>query len=152
MELDRIDKQLLQLLQKNARLTAAQLGEAVGLSASPCARRIRLLEEQGFLTGIHARVDRRRLGFQMTIFVHIRLSLHQEQWVDQFEQSVNSMSEVISCHTVSGAFDYLMQVVVRDLDEYERWVKRLQGLAMVAQIDSSFAIRTVKEDGLIDPA
>ncbi|WP_196157135.1 Lrp/AsnC family transcriptional regulator [Reinekea sp. G2M2-21] len=151
VDLDRIDKQLLRLMQKDARLTVAQLGEKVGLSASPCARRVRALEEKGFITGIHARVDRRKLGFQMTIFVHVRLSQHQEQWVDQFEHAVLTMAEVVSCHIVSGAFDYLMQVVVRDLGEYERWVKRLQGLAMVAQIDSSFAIRTVKEQSVIDP-
>ncbi|MDX1342267.1 MAG: Lrp/AsnC family transcriptional regulator [Reinekea sp.] len=151
VDLDRIDKQLLRLMQKDARLTVAQLGEKVGLSASPCARRVRALEEKGFITGIHAQVDRRKLGFQMTIFVHVRLSQHQEQWVDQFEHAVLTMAEVVSCHIVSGAFDYLMQVVVRDLGEYERWVKRLQGLAMVAQIDSSFAIRTVKEQSVIDP-
>ncbi len=151
VDLDRIDKQLLRLMQKDARLTVAQLGEKVGLSASPCARRVRALEEKGFITGIHAQVDRRKLGFQMTIFVHVRLSQHQEQWVDQFEHAVLTMAEVVSCHIVSGAFDYLMQVVVRDLSEYERWVKRLQGLAMVAQIDSSFAIRTVKEQSVIDP-
>ncbi len=151
MELDRIDKQLLCLIQKNARLTAAQLGEQVGLSASPCARRLRVLEEQGYVTGIHAQVDRRKLGLQMTIFVHVRLSQHQEQWADQFEEAINTMAEVITCHIVSGSFDYLLQVVVRDLVAYERWVKRLQGLAMVAQIDSSFAIRTIKEQSIIDP-
>ena len=110
-----------------------------------------MLEEQGYVTGIHAQVDRRKLGLQMTIFVHVRLSQHQEQWADQFEEAINTMAEVITCHIVSGSFDYLLQVVVRDLVAYERWVKRLQGLAMVAQIDSSFAIRTIKEQSIIDP-
>jgi len=147
--MDKIDRQLLTLLQKDARQSAAQLGEKVGLSASPCARRIRALENEGFIEGVHARVNPQKLGLQMSIFVHIRLSQHQEAVVNKFEQAVYAMDEIISCHTVSGSFDYLLQVLVEDLAKYERWVRRLQTLPMVAQIDSSFAIRTVKEHGLI---
>jgi DNA-binding Lrp family transcriptional regulator len=144
--MDKIDRFLLAELQKDASQSAASLGEKVGLSASPCARRIRQLEEQGYVKGVHARVNAKALGYQMTVFVHVRLSLHQENVVMQFEQSVDAMEQVLSCFTVSGSFDYLLQVKVKDLTAYEAWVKQLQRLPMVSQIDSSFAIRTIKEN------
>lgn len=150
MKLDRIDRQLLSLLQKDARATAAELAEKVGLSSSPCARRIRQLEQSGLITGLHARLDREKLGLSITVFVHVRLSQHQEPVVVSFEKAVETMSEVISCYTVSGSFDYLLHVVVKDLVAYENWVKRLQRLSMVNTIDSSFAIRAVKEFAPLD--
>ncbi|MFQ3231190.1 Lrp/AsnC family transcriptional regulator [Reinekea sp.] len=150
MKLDRIDRQLLSLLQKDARATAAELAEKVGLSASPCARRIRQLEQSGLITGLHARLSREKLGLSITVFVHVRLSQHQEPVVVSFEKAVETMSEVISCYTVSGSFDYLLHVVVKDLVAYENWVKRLQRLSMVNTIDSSFAIRSVKEFAPLD--
>jgi DNA-binding Lrp family transcriptional regulator len=150
VKLDRIDRQLLGLLQKDARATAAELAEKVGLSSSPCARRIRQLEQSGLVTGVHARLDRKKLGLSITVFVHVRLSKHQEPLVVSFEQAVETMAEVISCYTVSGAFDYLLHVVVKDLSAYEHWVTRLQRLSMVNTIDSSFAIRAVKEFAPLD--
>jgi DNA-binding Lrp family transcriptional regulator len=150
MKLDRIDRQLLDLLQKDARSTTSELADKVGLSSSPCARRIRQLEQAGLISGIHARVDREKLGLSITVFVHVRLSQHQESVVDSFEQAVAMMPEVISCYTVSGSFDYLLHVVVKDLHAYEQWVKRLQRQSMVNTIDSSFAIRAVKEFAPLD--
>ncbi|ATJ81954.1 Lrp/AsnC family transcriptional regulator [Halomonas beimenensis] len=145
--LDRIDRRLLDALQRDARLTTAQLAERVGLSPSPCARRIRRLEQEGWITGYRARLDRQRLGLGITIFVQVRLSQHQDTLVEEFEAAVREMPEVINCHTVSGGFDYLLQVAAQNLPAYEGWVRRLQKLPMVNTVDSSFAIRAVKEDG-----
>lgn len=145
--LDRIDRRLLDALQQDARQTATELAERVGLSASPCARRIRLLEQEGYIKGHKAQLDRNKLNLGITIFVQVRLSQHQEKLVEDFEQTVRTMAEVINCHTVSGAFDYLLQVVTTDLAGYEQWVRRLQRLPNVNTVDSSFAIRAVKEDG-----
>ncbi|MHA7879427.1 MAG: Lrp/AsnC family transcriptional regulator [Saccharospirillum sp.] len=145
--LDRIDRRLLDALQRDARQTAAELAETVGLSPSPCARRIRLLEQDGYILGHKAQVDRDKLHLGITIFVQVRLSQHQEKLVEAFEETVQGMAEVISCHTVSGAFDYLLQVVASDLHGYEQWVRRLQRLPNVNTVDSSFAIRAVKTDG-----
>lgn len=144
---DKIDLLILDALQQDATLSAAQIGERVGLSASPCARRIRLLEKAGFIRNIRAQLNAEKLGFQMTVFVQVRLSQHQEKPVAAFEAEVQAMADVVSCHTVSGSFDYRLQVMVRDLIQYEQWVRRLQRLPMVDQIDSSFAIRTVKDRG-----
>jgi len=146
--LDRIDRSLLVLLQQDASKSISDLGEQVGLSSSPCARRIRRLESEGYITATTARVSREKLNLDIMVFVHVRLSKHQDLVVSNFEDSVSRMKEVISCYTVSGAFDYLLQVVCEDFSEYEKWLKRLQKLDAVTQMDSSFSIRTVKEAGI----
>lgn len=145
--LDRIDQQILHWLQRDGQLTAQELADKVGLSPSPCARRIRRLQQEGWIVRYRAELSREQLGLDITVFVHVRLSQHQDAIIEQFEQTVSDMAEVISCHTVSGAFDYLLQVVSKDLRHYESWVRRLQKLPNVNTIDSSFAIRQVKAGG-----
>lgn len=149
-KLDRIDRLLLDALQRDARLTTAELAERVNLSPSPCARRVRRLEQDGLIAHYRAGLDRDKLGLGITIFVQVRLSQHQDALVERFETAVRAMPEVINCHTVSGGFDYLLQVVIPDLPRYEQWVRRLQKLTMVNTVDSSFAIRAVKESGPLD--
>ncbi len=144
--MDKIDLQILSWLQRDATLSAGDIGEKVGLSSSPCARRIRQLDSKGYIQGVHATLNKKAVGLSMTVFVQVRLSEHKDAVVAQFEESVSAMAEVISCHTVSGAFDYLLQVVCSDLEMYEKWVRRLQRLDMVNNLDSSFAIRAVKEN------
>ncbi|MGY3893086.1 Lrp/AsnC family transcriptional regulator [Aeromonas enterica] len=145
--LDRIDLYLLRLLQQDGRLTTVELAERVGLSASPCARRLKRLEGEGHIRGYRAVLAREKLGLGITIFVNVRLSQHREPLVEAFEQAVAAMVEVISCHTVSGNYDYLLEVVVPDLPAYEQWVRRLQSQDMVNDISSHFAIRAVKVMG-----
>ncbi|RSM25244.1 Lrp/AsnC family transcriptional regulator [Aeromonas salmonicida] len=147
--LDRIDLHLLRLLQQDGRLSTVELAEQVGLSASPCARRLRRLEGEGHIQGYRAVLAREKLGLGITIFVNVRLSQHKEPLVDAFEQAVAAMAEVISCHTVSGNYDYLLEVVVPDLPAYEQWIRRLQSQDMVNDISSHFAIRAVKVMGLL---
>jgi DNA-binding Lrp family transcriptional regulator len=145
--LDRIDRRLLDLLQHNGQLTAHELADKVDLSPSPCARRIRRLQQEGWIQRYRAELSREKLQLDITVFVHVRLNQHQDAVIEQFEQTVKDMAQVVSCHTVSGAFDYLLQVVARDLRDYESWVRRLQKLPNVNTIDSSFAIREVKAGG-----
>lgn len=147
--LDRIDLHLLRLLQQDGRLTTVELAEQVGLSASPCARRLKRLEGEGHIRGYRAVLAREKLGLGITIFVNVRLSQHREPLVEAFEQAVAAMAEVISCHTVSGNYDYLLEVVVPDLPAYEQWVRRLQSQDMVNDISSHFAIRAVKVMGAL---
>lgn len=142
--MDRIDLQLLELLQRDGRLSIAELAEQVSLSASPCARRLKRLEEEGFISGYRAVLNRQRLELATTVFVNVRLMHHREDAVHLFEAGMQAMSEVVACHVVSGAHDYLLEVVVRDLPDYEQIVRRLQALPMVQDITSSFAIRCVK--------
>ncbi|MFA0570599.1 Lrp/AsnC family transcriptional regulator [Vibrio kagoshimensis] len=142
--MDRIDKHLLRLLQKDGRLTNAELAEQVGLSASPCARRLKRLEEQGIIDGYRVSLSRKEVGIAMTVFVEVSLNNHQEVSIENFELAVVDMEEVISCHVVSGAYDYLLEVVSPDLTAYETFTRKLQRLTNVKDIHTHLAIRQVK--------
>ena len=147
--MDRIDRQILQILQQEGRLSTVELAERVALSPSPCARRLKRLEDTGIICGYKAELSREKLQLATTVFVNIRLMHHREDAVRLFENAIGLMEEIVACHVVSGAFDYLLEVVVRDLQSYERLVRKLQALAMVQDITSNFAIRTVKSGGLL---
>ncbi|MBW3696084.1 Lrp/AsnC family transcriptional regulator [Vibrio sp. T187] len=142
--MDRIDLHLLSLLQKDGRLTTAQLAEEVGLSASPCARRIKRLEEQGIISGYRVSLSRGKAGIAMTVFVEVSLNNHQVTSIENFESAIVQMEEVISCHVVSGAYDYLLEVVSKDLTGYEEFTRKLQRLENVKDIHTHLAIRQVK--------
>ncbi|MBW6391743.1 MULTISPECIES: Lrp/AsnC family transcriptional regulator [Halomonadaceae] len=147
LKFDRIDRMLLEALQQDARLTTAELAELVSLSPSPCARRIRRLEQAGLIKRYRAELDKSRLGLTVTTFVQVRLDRHRQERVEAFEERMNDMPEVVQCHSVSGHFDYLLQVIVADMDAFEGWLRHFRQLEMVDTVDSSFAIRTVKENG-----
>ncbi|MGR2737824.1 Lrp/AsnC family transcriptional regulator [Billgrantia sp. Q4P2] len=146
LKLDRIDRMLLEALQQDARLTTAEMAELVSLSPSPCARRIRRLEQAGLITRYRAELDKVRLGLMITIFVQVRLDQHQQERVEEFEGNVRDMPEVVQCHSVSGHFDYLLQVITADMDAFEQWLRQFRQLKMVSAVDSSFAIRAIKEN------
>ncbi|AGV19708.1 MULTISPECIES: Lrp/AsnC family transcriptional regulator [Vibrio] len=145
--MDKIDRQLINLMQKDATLTTAELADQVGLSASPCARRIKRLEQEGVISGYRAIVSRDTVGIAMTVFVEVSLNNHQASSIDEFEHAVVEMDEVISCHVVSGAYDYLLEVVSKDLAGYETFTRKLQRLENVKDIHTHLAIRQVKGNG-----
>lgn len=145
--MDRIDRQLVNLVQKDATLTTAELADQVGLSPSPCARRIKRLEQEGVISGYRAIVSRSAVGIAMTVFVEVSLNNHQASSVDEFERAVSEMDEVISCHVVSGAYDYLLEVVSKDLAGYESFTRKLQILENVKDMHTHLAIRQVKGNG-----
>ncbi|EEZ83263.1 putative transcriptional regulator [Vibrio alginolyticus 40B] len=134
-------------MQKDATLTTAELADQVGLSASPCARRIKRLEQEGVISGYRAIVSRDTVGIAMTVFVEVSLNNHQASSIDEFEHAVVEMDEVISCHVVSGAYDYLLEVVSKDLAGYETFTRKLQRLENVKDIHTHLAIRQVKGNG-----
>ncbi|KDM89811.1 Lrp/AsnC family transcriptional regulator [Photobacterium galatheae] len=142
--MDKKDKQILQEIQRDARQSTAEIADKVGLSVSPCARRIKKLESDGIISGYQATLDRQKLGLMMTFFVNVSLNNHNDQPIDAFEKVVGDMTEVISAHVISGAYDYLLEVVARDLPHYEAFVRQLQLLTMVKDIHTNLAIRTVK--------
>ncbi|TOP14486.1 AsnC family transcriptional regulator, partial [Vibrio parahaemolyticus] len=123
--MDKIDRQLLHLIQKDATLTTAELADQVGLSASPCARRLKRLEQEGVISGYRAMISRGAVGIAMTVFVEVSLNNHQASSIDEFETAIVDMDEVISCHVVSGAYDYLLEVVSKDLPGYESFTRKL---------------------------
>jgi Lrp/AsnC family transcriptional regulator, leucine-responsive regulatory protein len=145
MKLDKLDGRILTALQRDARLSNVQLAEEVGLSPSPCLRRVRLLEEAGIIRGYHADLSRPAVGLGLTVFVGVKVQRHSDDTSTAFRQAVVLLPEVVSCHLVSGESDFLLQVVVPDLAAYERLLLgALLKLPGVSDIRSNFAIATVK--------
>ena len=144
---DAIDRRILEQLQRAGRMTNLELAEKVGVSPTPCLRRVRQLESEGVIKGYGAQLDRERVGLGLTVFIAVRLTSHSDSATKAFRRSVASMTEVIACHAISGEHDFLLHVVVPDLAGYRRFVlDRLIKLPEVKDINSSFVIDTVKED------
>jgi Lrp/AsnC family leucine-responsive transcriptional regulator len=144
-ELDRIDLLLLAELQRDGRVANAELAERVHLSPSACLRRVQRLERDGVVAGYRAELDPERLGLGLHAFVRVQLRQHDPQTVEAFARSVNEWDEVIACNALTGDMDYLLQVLVRDLDHFSRFLlDRLLGQAGVEDVNSSFVLRTVK--------
>lgn len=145
MELDAIDKRILAALQRDGRMTNQALADAVGLSPSPCLRRVCLLEESGVIAGYTARLDRKACGLSVTAFVRIRLKEHSRSAVTAFERQIALIDEIVECHLTSGEEDYLLQVVVESQEAYERFMRdRLHSVPGIGAIETNFAFGTVK--------
>ncbi|MDR7132949.1 Lrp/AsnC family leucine-responsive transcriptional regulator [Lysobacter niastensis] len=145
IELDRTDLQLLAELQRSGRQTNAELAERVHLSASACLRRVQRLEREGVIAGYRAEVDPERVGLGLQAFVRVQLSRHDAEAIAAFGDFVNAWDEVVTCHALTGDMDYLLQIVVKDLDHFSHFLlDRLLNQAGVADVNSSFVLRTVK--------
>ncbi|WP_181701520.1 Lrp/AsnC family transcriptional regulator [Chthonobacter albigriseus] len=145
MALDRIDVKILELLQRDAHMTAQAIADAAGLSPSPCLRRIRILEEKGILKGYVALVDQKSVGLPISVFLSVRLERQREEELERFSAAINRWPEVVECYLMTGQRDYLLRVVVPDLESYEAFIKtRMSRLEGVASIESSFALSQVK--------
>jgi len=143
--LDRTDLRLLAGLQREGRLTNADLAERVHLSPSACLRRVQRLERDGVLRGYRAELDPERLGLGLQAFVRVQLGRHDAASIDAFAALVNAWDEVVACHALTGDMDYLLHVIVRDLEHFSRFLlDRLLAQAGVADVNSSFVLRTVK--------
>ena len=150
LSLDDIDHKLIAALQGNCRLTVQELADRVGLSASPCARRVRLLEKAGIIKGYVAVIDQAKVGLPISIFVSVKLERQREEELDRFSEAIARWPEVADCYLMTGQRDYLMRVVVGDLSSYERFLKdKLTRLDGVASIESSFALGEVKRSHLV---
>jgi Lrp/AsnC family leucine-responsive transcriptional regulator len=144
MALDRIDLAILRELEKDARITAVELAERVGLSSTASARRQRVLEEDGFILGYGARLSLAKFDLPTTVVVRIALETQSEEALSAFEKAVQRCPSVVRCLLMPGTDDYLVTVVVRDISDYERiHMTQLSRLPGVARLHSSFALRTV---------
>ncbi|EPJ45323.1 MAG: transcriptional regulator [Osedax symbiont Rs1] len=143
--MDRIDRSILERLQKNGRLSTAEIADSVNLSPSPCARRIKRLEQDKIIIGYQAKISRHSVNLGMTVFVHVNLNSHQETDLEFFEKIITGLPQVINGHVVSGQYDYLLEVVCSDLIAYESFMRQLRIIPMVKDINSNFTIRTFKE-------
>ncbi|WP_163271953.1 Lrp/AsnC family transcriptional regulator [Chelativorans alearense] len=144
MPLDRIDIAILDTLQQDGRISNAALAEKVGLSQSACSRRLDNLEKTGVIRGYHAQLSNAALGHRMTVIVHISLTGQFEKTLTEFEAAVKRCPNILSCHLMSGEYDYILRIAARDLEDYERIHKEwLTGMPHVIKINSSFALREV---------
>ncbi len=143
--MDAIDRRIIRSLQQNARLSNQELADQVGLSPSPCLRRVRNLEKAGVLSGYTALVDQDKYGLPLTVFVHIRLERHSDQSIKGFEYGISKLDEVMECYLITGTSDYLLHVVSEDLKSYEKFVRdKISTIPGIAGIDSSFVFGRVK--------
>jgi Lrp/AsnC family leucine-responsive transcriptional regulator len=143
--LDEIDRRIIQTLQTDGRMSVQDLASRVGLSPSPCARRVRLLEDAGVIEGYVAIVNQEKLGLPVSVFASIKLERQREEELDRFAAAVSRWPEVADCYLMTGQRDYLLRIIVSDLSAYERFLKdKLTRLDNVASIESSFALGKVK--------
>ena len=149
-KLDAIDRRIIAAVQADGRITANDLAERVGLSPSPCARRLRLLEESGIIKGYTAMIDQKKVGLPISAFASIKLERQREEDLDRFARAVARWPEVADCYLMTGQRDYLMRIVVRDLEAYESFLKeKLTRLDGVASIETSFALGQVKRSEIL---
>jgi Lrp/AsnC family transcriptional regulator len=142
---DEIDLKILRILQKNADLSITEIGEKVGLSHTPCWRRIKKMQESGIIKSQVYHLDSEKIGLDVSIFVFVRLDTHSTQALDTFEKSTKDVPQIMQCYTMSGEFDYLLRIVVATVRDYEKTVKgKLLKLPHVGMMNSHFALSEIK--------
>jgi Lrp/AsnC family leucine-responsive transcriptional regulator len=153
MALDAIDRKILEHLQADGRMSLADLAGKVGLSPSPCLRRVRNLERAGVIARYVAVLDQRAVGLPVSVFVSIKLEKQKQEALDRFAKAIARWPEVLECYLMTGPRDYWLRVVVPDLAAYERFVKqKLTRLEGIASIESSFALEQVKYTNVLPVA
>lgn len=138
MKLDDTDRRILKALQSNGRLQNVELAKMVGLSPSPCLRRVRLLEEAGVIERYVALLDPAKIGVGMTVFARVRLIAQDEQTVERFTEAIRRLPQVVECHLMAGDCDFLLRVVLKDLDDYRRF--------QIAHLTRSQGVQSIKTD------
>ncbi len=144
--LDQIDRRLLAELQDEGRVTNVELAQRVGLTAPPCLRRVRSLEESGVIKGYHAELDGAKLGFSITVFALVSLKSQAEESLRQFEDHMRTLAEVRECHMLNGEIDFILKIVSQDLQSFQEFLtSKLTPAPNVASVKTSLTIRTAKQ-------
>lgn len=145
MKIDEIDRKILRLLQEDASMNIGEVADQVGLSHTPCWRRINKMEEAGLIKQRLCVLDAEKAGIDVSIFVFVRLASHSSEVLNEFEVATQDIPEILQCYTMSGEFDYLLRVVVSTVRDYEKTVKgRLLKLPHVGMLNSHFALNEIK--------
>ena len=145
IEIDRVDTEIIRLLQEDAELSAAAVGEKIGLSQSPCWRRIQRLRQEGLIQGQYIKFDRKKLGFDVLVFAQVKLTAHGRSKVPEFAETIRQFPEVQECHLVLGNIDFLLRIIVRDIEEYERFFfEKLSHLAEIQEVHSNIVLSEIK--------
>lgn len=150
MKLDQIDRKILHHLQENARITNADLAEKVGLSPTPCLRRLRRLEAEKIIKGYHTEINREALGIGVTVVILVKLEKEDEATLRDFEGEISARPEVIECYLVTGKFDYFLRVIIPTLTAYESFLSEtLLRMSNVSSVESSFTLREVTKKNVL---
>ena len=148
--MDKTDRKILRELQRNGRVSNQELAERVNLSPSPCLRRVKQLEKSGLIKGYTAEVDNEAYGLPIIVFVSVQLERHSADVVKKFEMAVKQVENVLECYVMTGSADYLLKVMVKDLHDYEHFVRHeLHEIGNIASIDTSFAYGVVKRSHVL---
>ena len=142
--MDSKDRRILELLQQNALYTAAELADEVGLTTTPCWRRIQKLEEQGYIRSRVALLDRQKMNVGITVFVAVRTGRHSRDWMDTFLQTIDETPEIVEAHRLSGDIDYLLRIVVPSIEEYDTLYQQLIRKLEFLDVSSSFSMEELK--------
>jgi Lrp/AsnC family transcriptional regulator len=152
--LDKLDRQILELLQRDASIPIQQVADKVGLSVNPCWRRIRRLEGEGIIQGRVALVDAEKVGLGLTVYVRVKTREHSAAWAKRLNEVIAAMPEILECHRIGGDVDYLLKVVVEDMAGYDRTYKELiERLPALSDVSALFSMERLKSTtGLPIPA
>jgi Lrp/AsnC family transcriptional regulator len=142
--MDHYDRKLLRLIQADADRTVQDYADAIGLSPTPTARRLKRLEEQGYIQKTVALLDPDALGLKTTLFIFVRTSRHDEAWLKQFSEGVRRMPEVVEFYRMGGEIDYLLKIVLPEISAYDDVYKRLIAVAPLADVSAAFAMEAIK--------
>lgn len=142
--LDKFDQAILTALQEDGALSIAALSERIGLSTTPCWKRVKRLEDEGFIEKRVAIVNRKKVGLGVTVFVSVRTGQHDEKWLKKFAAAVATLPEVLEFHRMSGDVDYLLKVVTTDIDGYDAFYKKLIRVAQLTGVSSAFSMEQIK--------
>ena len=146
-KLDKIDKKILQMLQADGRITNVDLAKEVGISAPPCLRRVRALEDAGFIKSYHAQIDPAVLGYSVTVFALVRLESQAEKDLEAFEKHMIELPMVRECHMLAGDVDFILKIAAKDWDAYQEFLsKELTSAPNVVSVKSSLGIRSAKNE------
>ncbi|MGB4057070.1 MAG: Lrp/AsnC family transcriptional regulator [Alphaproteobacteria bacterium] len=146
-KLDKIDKKILRDLQGNGRITNVELAENAGISAPPCLRRVRALEDAGYIKSYHARLNPAAMGYTVTVFAMVKLASHAEGELLKFEKKIKDWPMIRECYMLAGDVDFVLKIVAKDWDHYQEFLTtELTSIPNVTSVNSSLAIRTAKDD------
>ena len=144
---DSYDIAILQEVQKNAKITIKDLSEKINLSPTPTFERLKKLEKEGYITGYHAKLDIRKLGLSLMVMCNVSLKNHQKDIIEKFQEEIIRFDEVKECYHIAGMYDYLLKIIVKDMDAYQQFVsKKLASLDNIGNVQSSFVMIELKED------
>ena len=144
---DIYDIAILQEVQKNAKITVKELSEKINLSPTPTFERLKKLEREGYITGYHAKLDIKKLGLSLMVMCNVSLKIHQKDFIEKFQEEIIRFDEVKECYHIAGMYDYLLKIIVKDMDAYQQFVsKKLASLENIGNVQSSFVMIELKED------